>query len=163
MKRTIWSVLSLSLLALLVDLLTKAWAGQVLVLSHPVSIIGESVRLTLGYNTGVAFSVLAAQGSWLVGPLTGIIIVALSLWCVMQFQRQRLPQAAAWPIGLILGGALGNFVDRLPDGRVTDMIDLGVGTTRFATFNLADTCITLGVIWLLIVLAFRSHREEESV
>jgi len=135
-------------IALSLDWLTKTWVEQSLVPFQPVPLAGHFFRLTLGYNTGVAFGLFANGG---VGPLvvTGIIIVGMMIWLVSTLRSGELPPTTAWPIGMILGGAIANFADRLPDGRVTDFLDAGFGPTRFPTFNLADTFIVLGVIFLL--------------
>lgn len=151
MNRKLRMILGLSLiplLAWLTDSVSKAWAEQTLRLHEPVPLLGDLFRLTLGYNTGVAFGMFANGGSW---PLivTGLIILGMAVWLVNTLRSGELPVTAAWPIGLILGGAIANFVDRLPDGRVTDFLDVGFGAARWPTFNLADTFIVLGVILLL--------------
>lgn len=135
--------------ALSLDWLTKTWVEQVLVPFQPVTLAGQFFRLTLGYNTGVAFGLFANGGVW---PLvvTGLIIVGMAIWLVNTLRNGELPLTAAWPIGLILGGSIANFADRLPDGRVTDFLDVGFGPTRWPTFNLADTFIVLGVTLLLL-------------
>ncbi len=137
------------LLALVADSVSKLWAEQTLRLHRPVPILGDMFRLTLSYNTGVAFGLFANGGIW---PLviTGLIIIGLAVWLVNTLRSGEQTRAAAWPIGLILGGAIANFADRLPDGRVTDFLDLGLGTARWPTFNLADSFIVLGLILLLI-------------
>ncbi len=142
------SLLLMMLLALLTDGASKTWAEQRLDLYQPMPVLGDLFRLTLGYNTGVAFGMFANGG---VGPLvlTGIIIVGMVIWLVSTLRSGELPHTAAAPIGLILGGAIANFADRLPDGRVTDFLDAGFGSTRFPTFNLADTFIVIGVIFIL--------------
>ena len=150
----------MALFAFLLDFVAKWVAEQTLTLAHPVPMLGQWARLTLSYNSGVAFSVLATSGSLLVVGMTGVITAGLLVWSLCQFRRGHLPRAVAWPLGLILGSALGNLVDRLPDWRVTHMVDLGVGAARFATFNLADTCITVGVCWLLLVLLLRPQSAE---
>lgn len=136
--------------ALSLDWLSKTWIEQTLVPFQPVPLVGQFFRLTLGYNTGVAFGLFANGGSW---PLivTGLIIVGLMVWLLNAIRTSELPRLAAWPIGLILGGAIANFIDRLPDGRVTDFLDVGFGPTRWPTFNLADTFIVLGVTLLLLL------------
>lgn len=135
--------------ALVLDVLTKAWAEQTLTLHRPMPVIGDLFRFTLGYNTGVAFG-LFAKGQ--AGPLivTGIVIAGVILWSLLALRSGELTSLAAWPMGLILGGAIGNFIDRLPDMRVTDFLDAGIGATRWFTFNLADTFIVLGVIILML-------------
>jgi signal peptidase II len=146
--RIVSGLLLLLLLAWLADSVSKAWAEQTLRLYRPVPMLGDLFRQTLGYNTGVAFGMFANGG---IGPLvvTGLIIVGMAIWLVSTIRSGELPPTAAAPIGLILGGAIANFADRLPDGRVTDFLDAGFGPTRFPTFNLADTFIVMGVILLL--------------
>ncbi len=147
----IWYRLIVALfIALVLDSLTKIWAEQSLELYQPVPVIGQFFRLMLGYNTGVAFSLLAGGGYW---PLiiTGIIIVGLTIWLIGSLRSGELPTRASWPIGLLLGGAMANFVDRLPDGRVTDFLDVGLGAIRWPTFNLADSFITLGLVYFMLI------------
>ncbi|GAB4577289.1 MAG: hypothetical protein Fur0022_00200 [Anaerolineales bacterium] len=146
--KLLYSVFTAFLIALAVDGLTKIWAERTLVLHNPVQIVGQFFRLTLGYNTGVAFGLFANGGVW---PLvvTGLIIIILAVWLVHTLRTDEFPPVAAWPIGLILGGAIANFVDRLPDGRVTDFLDFGLGAARWPTFNLADSFIVVGVAVLL--------------
>lgn len=138
------------------DWLTKVWAEQALELHQPVPVIGEVFRFTLGYNTGVAFGLFANGGSW---PLiiTGLVIFGLLIWFVRALRLQQLPGVAVWPIGLLLGGAIANFSDRLPDGRVTDFLDVGIGASRWPTFNLADSFILIGLGLLLLITALAEH------
>lgn len=138
-------------IALALDGLTKTWAEQALVLYQPVPVIGEIFRLTLGYNSGVAFGLFANGG---IVPLvvTGVVIVGLVVWLASALRGGEFPPTAGLPIGLILGGAIANFADRLPDGRVTDFIDLGLGASRWPTFNLADSFIVLGVSLLMLIV-----------
>lgn len=153
-------VFSTLLIALGVDWLTKAWAEQTLVLYEPVQLVGELFRLSLGYNTGVAFGLFANGGVWPL-VLTGLIIIGLAVWLIWALRTNEIPEVAAWPIGLILGGAIANFVDRLQDGRVTDFLDVGLGAARWPTFNLADSFIMVGVI-LLLWTTLRSNHSQEN-
>ena len=77
--------------------------------------------------------------------------------------RGQLPRRAVWPLGLILGGAIGNFVDRLPDGLVTDFLDFGVGTLRWPTFNLADTFLILGVALVALFIGIQPEAAQAQV
>lgn len=149
------------LIVLAIDWLTKTWAEQTLPLYTPMPLIGQFFRLTLGYNTGVAFGLFANGGVW---PLivTGLIIIMLAVWLVRALRAGEIPGMAAWPIGLILGGALANFVDRLPDGRVTDFLDMGLSMARWPTFNLADSFILVGVAILLWVSMISNHPEKDQ-
>ena len=147
------------LAALVLDALTKFWAEQTLELFLPVPIVGEFFRFTLGYNTGVAFGMFANGGVW---PLviTGIVIIFLFVWFIKTLYTGRFPAWTAWPIGLLLGGAVGNFLDRIYDGQVTDFIDVGIGEARWPTFNLADSFILIGVGFL--VLSTFVHKDEND-
>ena len=111
------------------------------------------LNLTLGFNTGVSFGMFASdgtQGWWAIVLLTlAICFVVAWLWHKSQHLLERLGYAS------ILGGALGNLVDRVPDGAVTDFIDLHAGGWHFPTFNLADVGITAGVMMLLCSSLFR--------
>lgn len=138
------------ILVLALDATSKLWAEQSLQPHLPAPVLGDFFRLTLGYNTGVAFGMFANGG---VGPLfvTGIVIVGLVIWFSRSLQSGQFPLQASWPIGLLLGGAIANFTDRFGDGHVTDFLDVGLGTARWPTFNLADSFILIGIGWLLLV------------
>lgn len=160
MKKLLQLLLAM-LIALGLDWLTKAWAEQTLELYQPVPVVGELFRFTLGYNTGVAFGLFANGGSW---PLivTGLVIFGLLIWFVRALRLQQIPAVAAWPIGLLLGGAIANFGDRFPDGRVTDFLDVGIGATRWPTFNLADSFILIGLGLLLLITGFTGNDVVED-
>lgn len=148
------------IIALLLDGLTKAWAEQAL--TTPIPILGQAFRLTLGYNTGVAFGLFANGGTFPL-ILTGVIIVGLGIWLLGALRHGEFPVAMHIPIGMILGGAVANFVDRLPDGRVTDFIDFGLGTARWPTFNLADSFIIVGAAILLwTILSIKPADQEQQ-
>jgi signal peptidase II len=156
-----WLRLLLAFIVVLaLDGLTKIWAEQALELYRPMPITGDFFRFTLGYNTGVAFGMFANGGS---GPLivTGLVILGLMAWFGRALQSGQFPAQAGWPIGLLLGGAIANFVDRLMDGRVTDFLDVGIGATRWPTFNLADSFIIVGMAWLLLV-NHRGHHQPQK-
>ena len=153
-------VITTLLIALAVDWLTKSWAERTLGLHGPAQLVGGLFRLTLGYNTGVAFGLFANGGVWPL-VLTGLIIIGLAVWLIWALRTNEIPEVAAWPIGLVLGGAIANFVDRLSDGRVTDFLDVGLGAARWPTFNLADSFIVVGVI-LLLWTTLRSNHSQEN-
>ena len=156
--KTFFRLLPSFLIVLVLDGLTKTWAEEALVLYQPVPVIGETFRLTLGYNSGVAFG-LFANGGILPLVVTGVVIVGLVVWLASALRGGEFPPAAGLPIGLILGGAIANFADRLPDGRVTDFLDLGLGASRWPTFNLADSFIVLGVSLLMLVVFKRKGND----
>jgi len=133
---------------LLVDQLTKWWASTVLP-GDPIVLIDGFLQLRYVTNPGAAFSLL--QGSGSIIALLAIAIVVFILIVVRRVPHR--PEAAA--LGLILGGALGNFTDRmfrgdgLLDGEVVDFIDFSF----FPSFNVADSAITIGAV-LALILAF---------
>lgn len=144
------------LLALILDGASKYWVSVALLPFQPYPILGDFFRLTLGYNSGVAFSMFDESGKLPV-ILVGIIILGGGVWAIRALRRGEISAAIAFPVGLIAGGAVGNFVDRLPDGHVTDFLDFGLGGWRFATFNLADTAIVLGTLALMLLMLFEKE------
>lgn len=110
--------------------------------------IGPFLNLRLGFNTGVTFGLLAdggALGRWALVAATSAVVVWLLVW---MWREARI--SVVVPLGLIIGGALGNILDRLRQGAVTDFIDLHVGAASWPTFNLADSAIVTGVGLLLL-------------
>ncbi|NKQ34254.1 MAG: signal peptidase II [Chloroflexi bacterium] len=147
------------IIAVSLDALTKAWAEQTLTLYQPMPVLGNWLRFTLGYNTGVTFGLFANSG---ITPLiiTGIILTGIFIWVVLAVWRGEFSGTAVWLLGFILGGAAANFIDRLPDLRVTDFLDMGIGATRWYTFNLADAFIVFGTLTLLLVTLFDRSQTE---
>ncbi len=121
--------------ALAVDAASKVAAVRYLADSD-VELIGSAIALRLGYNSGVAFGLGAAIPSVVVTAVTAVVTacIAVAGW------RDALGHPVA--AGLVLGGALGNVLDRMLGGGVVDMIDIG----SWPTFNVADTLLNLGVI-----------------
>jgi signal peptidase II len=159
--KTLTANIAAIVLAVALDSLAKTLAENCLEFASPAPLLGNFFRLTLGYNTGVAFG-LFANGGVLPLVLTGLIIVALAAWFVHAIRSGELPPIAGWVTGMILGGAVGNFIDRLLDGRVTDFLDFGLGAARWPTFNLADSFIVVGAVLLLWVGLVSKHPGEDQ-
>ncbi|BAN68532.1 signal peptidase II [endosymbiont of unidentified scaly snail isolate Monju] len=145
MRRFLWLALAVAL----IDQGSKYW-----ILGHfreyEVLTVWPVFNLTLVYNRGAAFSFLADAGGWqhyLFVGLALMISVLLVVWLWRLPPERRLE---AWGLSLVLGGALGNLVDRLVHGRVVDFLQWHWEEHYFPSFNLADSAITLGVILLLI-------------
>lgn len=105
-------------------------------------------NLVLSFNRGVTFGLLATDhpaGRWLLTLLATTVIIVLGRWLVRSHDRI---QASA--LGLIMGGALGNVVDRLRQGAVTDFLDFHVQGYHWPAFNLADSAIVVGVVLLVL-------------
>jgi signal peptidase II len=149
-------------LAVTLDQVVKALATQHLTEGEPVRVLGGLIYLSLLRNGGAAFS-LGSRYTW-VFP---VITVAVIGWIIWMGRRLRsIPWAVA--LGLVLGGALGNLVDRLlraPGpfrGHVVDMISLFAPYGRgFAIFNIADSCLTIGVI-LAVLLELTGRQRDGS-
>lgn len=119
-----------------VDALSKHAASG---LDEPVRLIAGA-QLRLSHNDGIAFGGL---GGLPTGVVVGIVLVALAgLGYFLAREATRAPMTAC---ALVLGGALGNLIDRTRDGAVTDFIDIGA----WPSFNLADGAITVGTVWLV--------------
>lgn len=123
------------------DQATKSWA--LADLHRRVHLLGP-FGLALQYNSGTAFSLLPGAGDWLI-PLV-VVLVGGVAWLAWRARRTVLAVA----YGLVLGGALGNLADRVARGHHGDVVDF-VTLSHWPTFNVADACITIGV--LLVVLA----------
>lgn len=124
------------------DLWSKHWASSTLAYQRPVEVLGEFVRLTYTRNSGVAFGIGA--GLPLPYYLFSIAAVAVILYL---FVRQRVHgPARQLALALILGGAIGNLVDRLRFGEVVDFIEIGYGRWHWPVFNVADSAVSIGVV-----------------
>ncbi len=113
-------------------------------------------QLTYLRNQGAAFSFLSQAGGWQRWFFIALAIIASSLICywLHRLDKDRRWEAAAW--ALVLGGALGNLIDRILYGYVIDFLDAYYGEWHFPAFNVADSAITVGVAMLLID-SFRSR------
>jgi signal peptidase II len=120
--------------------------------------INEIFQFTWVENRGVSLGMLHAEGElgrWLLIALTGAISIGVAIWLWRERNRQDV-----FGLGLILGGALGNIVDRIRLGHVVDFADLHFGEFRpFLVFNIADAAITVGVL----ILVFRALLVRDKV
>lgn len=147
--------LSLALVALGFDQITKAAALSALGLHQPVPVF-PGFNLTLGFNTGASFGMLSglmADTPLVMAAFTGLITLGLA-W--LGLRATRTLEAAGF--ALIVGGSGGNIVDRLRQGAVTDFLDFYWRGWHWPTFNGADIAIFLGVA--AILLASFSHKKE---
>lgn len=140
--------------ALLLDQLTKLLVVHTLPHQSPVPVLGDVVRLTFIHNRGAAFG-LTLGGPWVhtavaVGALVVLGWLFWSLPAAARLQRTAL--------AMVLGGALGNIVDRVRLHEVIDFIDVGLSEAwRWPVFNVADSFVTIGV--LLLAFSYSRHRD----
>ena len=151
---------AVAMVVVALDQLTKAMIRGAIMLGDGREIVPGVLSFSHVLNTGAAWSMLSGQ-RW---HLVGITVVVMGV--VLQMAREFAPQsvAARVGLGLILGGAVGNLIDRIIAGAVTDFIDLGTSIElirTFPVFNVADSALTVGVILMLadIVWHKRLHTE----
>jgi len=135
-------LLAIAIVVVAVDLWTKQWATAHLAWHEPVEVLGPLVRFTYTRNSGVAFGL----GAGLPFPyyLFSIAAVAVILYL---FARQRVGGVARQAaLALIMGGAIGNLVDRVRSGEVVDFIEIGYGHWHWPVFNVADSAVSIGVV-----------------
>ncbi len=139
--------LGLASLIVLADFLTKAWVLASLHHGERLEVTGF-FNLVLVMNRGAAFSFLAGAGGWQRWFFV-VLALAISAWLVTLIRRHAAATLLPLACALVLGGALGNVIDRLRFGAVVDFLDFHVAGWHWPAFNLADAAITLGVILLL--------------
>ena len=147
-----WLLMSAAVIAL--DQWTKWLVLQKLTPYMPHVVVPHVLNWTLAFNTGAAFSFLAgADGwqTWLFGALAVIVCIALIVWMA---RTPRGEWRTALPLALIVGGALGNLIDRLLRGQVTDFIQVYWHQWSWPAFNVADSAICVGAITLIVTGLF---------
>ena len=147
--------LSLSAVVILLDQLSKAWITSHFAFGESLTVLSV-FNLVLAHNTGAAFSFLNDAGGiqrWL---FSGIAIIA-SAWIVWLLRKHRTQLLFSLALSMILGGALGNLIDRLTYGFVVDFLSFHWDEHYFPAFNLADSAITCGA-FLLILDSFKEKK-----
>lgn len=154
-----WPWIALALVVTVVDQVTKLAALELLVLHRPLPVI-PAFDLMLTYNTGAAFSFLSNAGGWqrwLFVGLAMVISALLGRWL------WTLPRHECWlalALSLVLGGAVGNLVDRLfRDGRVVDFLYVHYRDFHWPAFNLADSAISVGAVLIVLHALFAGRRQ----
>lgn len=140
--------LLLSVFVIVLDQITKAIVLAHIEPYHAVSVIAGFLNWTLAFNEGAAFSFLNDQGGWqhwLFGALALIVSLMLIAWLR---RIARSDWRTALPLALVIGGALGNLIDRVRLGHVVDFIQVYYQQSYFPTFNVADSAISVGAILL---------------
>ena len=155
--RPIWPIfLGLAAGIIVADQLTKAWIRATIAPGASVSIVGDYLRLVHSQNNGALFG-LFRESAILFG-LASIVVIGLIVTYHARSGRSPYMSVA---LGLLLGGAIGNLIDRLRLGYVVDFVDAGIGNVRWYTFNVADAAISFAII-LLVLAALRPSLVEKS-
>ena len=140
---------------LALDQLAKAWVRSAMSLNQTIPILGDVLRLTYIHNEGAAFGLSIGQHSSNVflalAGLASLLVLYLLLTAPRTERRQRVALA------LILGGALGNIIDRIRWSMVVDFIQVGVAGHYWPIFNVADSAVTIGAALLAWTYLFRER------
>jgi signal peptidase II len=144
----IW--LALSALVIALDQLTKYFAVELLEPYKAQAVIPGVLNWTLAYNAGAAFSFLHDAGGWQRWLFT-VLAIAVSAVLVIWLRRtDRGEWRTALPLALVIGGALGNLIDRARFGQVTDFIEVYYQQWSWPAFNVADSAISVGAVLLIL-------------
>jgi signal peptidase II len=151
--RVRWLVFGgLALVVVVADQLSKAWI--VANVDRPIEVVGDLLRFVLVHNDGGIFGLFGNSATIL--GLASTLVIALIL--VYQWREgTRGPWVLSVALGLLLGGAIGNLVDRLRYAYVVDFVDMGIGDLRFYTFNIADAAISTALLIMILLAVFGSR------
>ena len=153
--------LGVSVLVILADWQTKQMASESLVLYRPHE-ISSWLNMTLAHNYGAAFSFLNnASGwqRWFFVVLASVVSLVLLVW-LLRLSRQEWRTGLS--LGLIIGGAIGNLIDRVQLGYVVDFIDVYFRDWHYPAFNVADSAITVGVVLLLLDAILQTFKRKDK-
>ena len=148
--------IGLAAVIVVVDQAAKAVVTRALDPGESVSVVGDLLRIVFGQNTGALFGLFKDNAAMF--GVVSLIVVGL---IVAYHARAAASLYLTLTLGFLLGGAIGNMIDRLRIGYVVDFVDVGIGRTRFYTFNVADSAISLAIL-LLLVAALRPSLIEGS-
>jgi signal peptidase II len=143
-SRRQWSLFAaLALTIVVVDQLAKLLVTRALDPGQSIDVVGDLVRIVFGQNTGALFGLF--KDNAVMFGVVSLVVVGL----IVAYHARSAPSFyLTITLGFLLGGAIGNMVDRLRLGYVVDFVDAGIGPTRFYTFNVADSAITLAILLL---------------
>jgi len=122
-------------------------------INKPVNVVGDWFRIDFIHNRGGLFGIL--QGSAVIFAIVTIVVVLILV--ALEIGSGWRSWLVTLTLGLLLGGAIGNFIDRIQFGYVVDFADIGIGSWRFYIFNLADAAVTVSIL-LMILIWFLSPR-----
>lgn len=131
------------------DQLSKGWIVANLDPGEGMVVLGEWLRLVHGQNSGILFGMLPQSA-----PIFALVSLGVTALIVVYHAKAGHGIVTTIALGLLLGGAIGNLIDRLHYGHVVDFVDMGIGSWRFYTYNLADACITTAIILLIVMAVF---------
>ena len=153
----------ISVAIVLLDQLSKLLVVRSMHLGQGIPVLPGFFDLTFVLNPGAAFSLFATLPEWIRNPFFVLISIAAAILIVVYRSRYvRENRLASASLSLILGGAIGNLVDRLRYGVVVDFLDAHVADYHWPVFNLADSAISVGVTLLLLEMLLEWRRERKG-
>jgi signal peptidase II len=160
MSRQRAAFFGLAAVIVVADQLSKAWIVAGFTAGEPAEVVGAWVRIWSVENTGALFGLFRDQAP--VFAALSIAVMVLIVW-----YHGRAVAGSGWlatlALGLLLGGAVGNFIDRIRLGYVVDFVDMGFpGGWRFYTWNLADAAISTSILLLILMAVLPSARRGEG-
>ena len=150
--------LGLSGLIIVLDQLTKFWVVSALTLGQSIELM-SFLNLVFVYNPGAAFSFLSDAGGWQRWFFI-VLAIAVSGWLTLLIRQHAVERLLPLAAALILGGALGNVIDRIRFGAVVDFLDVHAAGWHWPAFNVADSAISLGVALLIWQQLFHATKEK---
>ena len=149
-------------LVLLLDQISKVWVLRSIAPHSIIEVVPGCFNFTLTFNSGIAFGMFSSMNSpWrelLIGGAVLTALVTVLFFHVRYYKNDRIAQLA---IGAVLGGALGNVLDRFRIGQVVDFLDFYIGSSHWPAFNIADSAVCLGVFLLLLRPVHEEHNPDE--
>jgi signal peptidase II len=137
----------IAIAVVVVDQLSKAWiTGSLDPSAPPTQVLGDWLRVVYGRNSGILFGMLPQSAA-----AFAVVSLAVIGLIVVYHRRAGRGVVTTIALGLLLGGAIGNLLDRVHYGAVVDWVDMGIGTWRFYTYNVADAAITTAIVLLLLM------------
>ncbi|MEC0369971.1 signal peptidase II [Paenibacillus chibensis] len=138
----------LALIAFLVDQGTKFVIAKQLEIGEEIPVIGNFFVITSSRNRGAAFGILPNQ-RWFFIVITVVVVIAI-IWYMQRVRKSSSRKLLPIALSLVLGGAIGNFLDRALNGEVVDFLMFNFGSYTFPIFNIADSCIVVGVALIIL-------------
>jgi len=155
------------------DRITKWIVKSTMTLHQTIHVLGNFFTITYIRNSGIAFGLFDDNPSPLKIPLLIIIsLIALGVILYIFLTLPRDTKFSGFSMGMVFGGAIGNMIDRIASGEVVDFFDvdfpdiiipfLSIRMTRFPTFNIADSCVLIGIVILLLIIISHGGKTESE-
>ena len=173
--KSIWKYIAIIVAAILADQITKgillylitgtvplfgaAW--DVVPVPYLMTQVCNFFNIVFTWNPGASFSMLRGLGE--AAPLIIIIGTGFIIGFIAYYLFVRAPKYERAPLALVVGGAIGNLIDRVRFGAVIDFLDFHIGGWHYPSFNVADMCIVIGVAWLILNFVLARRRCVRSV